>query len=227
MQTVGEASYNSWLRPLRPVALHDDQVVLLAPLGFLRDWISNNYRTLLEREFRVDIPHLREVVIDVGMDARLEAMVSRKDVIADDGATLAKLAHGTANRYLGFDGASAPAEKLAPVFTRQFESAEIACTAGPHAAPHGLGLRPLLLTLRLRCKTADWGYAVGDEIDVNGAIRDEQSGTAVNQYNGTYGADRAHCFVNYTGQLYVRHKAGTGFGTIDNARWRFVFRAFA
>ncbi len=88
MQTVGEASYNSWLRPLRPVALHDDQVVLLAPTGFLRDWISNNYRTLLEREFRVDIPHLREVVIDVGMDARLEAMVSRKDVIADDGAPM-------------------------------------------------------------------------------------------------------------------------------------------
>ncbi|MDF1732540.1 MAG: chromosomal replication initiator protein DnaA [Minwuia sp.] len=88
MQTVGEASYNSWLRPLRPVALHDDQVVLLAPTGFLRDWISNNYRTLLEREFRVDIPHLREVVIDVGMDARLEAMASRKDGIADDGAPM-------------------------------------------------------------------------------------------------------------------------------------------
>ena len=88
MQTVGEASYNSWLRPLRPVALHDDQVVLLAPTGFLRDWISNNYRTLLEREFRIDIPHLREVVIDVGMDVRLEAMASRKDAVADDGAPM-------------------------------------------------------------------------------------------------------------------------------------------
>ncbi len=88
MRTVGEASYNSWLRPLRPVALHDDQVVLLAPTGFLRDWISNNYRTLLEREFRIDIPHLREVVIDVGMDSRLEAMTGRKDAITDDGAVV-------------------------------------------------------------------------------------------------------------------------------------------
>jgi len=107
MQTVGEASYNSWLRPLRPVALHDDQVVLLAPTGFLRDWISNNYRTLLEREFRVDIPHLREVVIDVGMDARLEAMAGRKDAVADDGAPV-KRAGKPAGTTNGSDARSAP-----------------------------------------------------------------------------------------------------------------------
>ncbi len=72
--TIGEASYNSWLRPLRPVALHDTHVVLLAPTAFLRDWISNKYKGILEREFRIDIPHLREVVIEVGLDARLDVL---------------------------------------------------------------------------------------------------------------------------------------------------------
>ena len=50
---------------------------------------SNNYRTLLEREFRVDIPHLREVVIDVGMN-RLDDGTLCGDVDYDEAITRAE-----------------------------------------------------------------------------------------------------------------------------------------
>lgn len=95
--TIGEASYNSWLRPLRPAALHDTHVVLLAPTAFLRDWISNKYKGILEREFRVDIPHLREVVIEVGLDARLEQITSDRGNGKPTGAASASRHAATAN----------------------------------------------------------------------------------------------------------------------------------
>lgn len=63
---VGDASYNSWFKSLSIAPLHDDRIVLIAATGFLRDWIRNNYYTLLLKEFQQDLPHVRDVVIELG-----------------------------------------------------------------------------------------------------------------------------------------------------------------
>ena len=67
-KSVGKAAFKSWLSPLRPVSLHDDRVVMLASTAFLKDWVSNNYRQLLLREFQRDVPHIREVAIHVSLE---------------------------------------------------------------------------------------------------------------------------------------------------------------
>jgi len=122
--TVGEASYNSWLRPLRPVALHDTHVVLLAPTAFLRDWISNKYKGILEREFRVDIPHLREVVIEVGLDARLDLVNSDRQAVRPtaDAAVPAPRKGGAIEAPAIITPADAPAPSHAPRGARTSDS---------------------------------------------------------------------------------------------------------
>lgn len=114
---IGEASYNSWLRPLRPAALHDTHVVLLAPTAFLRDWISNKYKGVLEREFRVDIPHLREVVIEVGLDARLEQIAIDRQVGDRRGSEKLDTDRTAGKQGAGrpSDGASASRRTVSPV----------------------------------------------------------------------------------------------------------------
>lgn len=70
-QAVGEHAFNSWLQPLRPAALDERRVVMLAPTAFLRDWVSNNYHKVLLTEFRRDVPHLADLVIEVALDDRV------------------------------------------------------------------------------------------------------------------------------------------------------------
>ncbi len=68
---IGISSFNSWFRPLAIAPLHGDRVILIAATAFLRDWIRNNYQTLLLQEFRRDMPHVRDVVIELGVGRNL------------------------------------------------------------------------------------------------------------------------------------------------------------
>lgn len=51
-----------------------------------------------------------------------------------------------------------------------FESAEQTYAAGTTSVSHGLGRIPYWWVMRLRCKTANNGYAVGDEIDETSTV---------------------------------------------------------
>ena len=53
----------------------------------------------------------------------------------------------------------------------QFESSEQAYTASTlRSVSHGLGRLPYMWRVHLRCKTANNGYAVGDEIDMTNMV---------------------------------------------------------
>jgi chromosomal replication initiator protein len=64
---IGVSSYNSWFKPLAIAPLHDDRIILIAATAFLRDWIRNNYLALVLQEVRRDMPHVRDVAIELGV----------------------------------------------------------------------------------------------------------------------------------------------------------------
>ncbi|WP_416899797.1 MAG: chromosomal replication initiator protein DnaA [Minwuia sp.] len=66
---IGTNAFNSWMRPLRIAPLDGRRVVLLAPTGFMRDWIKTHYRQILLAEFRRDMPHIDDVVIEASLTA--------------------------------------------------------------------------------------------------------------------------------------------------------------
>jgi hypothetical protein len=113
----------------------------------------------------------------------------------------------------GGTGSSTPVSS--GVFTASFESSEIAIPSsdGFVTATHGLGAVPKLYSVCLRCKTAEHGYAVGDEVNLGIAnayrtstdvsVRGNASVTLYNKTTGVYGS------------------------TITNSNWKLVFRAFA
>lgn len=101
------------------------------------------------------------------------------------------------------------------VFSSSFESAEIAIPSsdGFVTATHGLGSIPKLYSVCLRCKTAEHGYAIGDEVNLS----------SVNAY-------RTSTEVSFlaTSIVTLYHKTTGAYGsTITNSNWKIVFRAFA
>ena len=111
----------------------------------------------------------------------------------------------------GVDGADASAGP----FSSSFESAEIDITnsGGFVTATHGLGVVPKLYSVCLRCKTAEHGYAVGDEVNL-GITNAYKTSTDISARK------------NASVDLY--HKTTGAYGsTITNSNWKLVFRAFA
>lgn len=103
---IGISSFNSWFRPLAIAPLHGDRVILIAATAFLRDWIRNNYQTLLLQEFRRDMPHVRDVVIELGVGRESDVRAAREnatDAAADIAASPAE--PKTAAAPIGLTGA--------------------------------------------------------------------------------------------------------------------------
>jgi hypothetical protein len=113
----------------------------------------------------------------------------------------------------GADGADGTSSTVA--LSESFESAEIAIPSsdGFVTATHGLGSIPKLYSVCLRCKTAEHGYAIGDEVNLS----------SVNAY-------RTSTEVSFlaTASVTLYHKTTGAYGsTITNSNWKIVFRAFA
>ena len=107
--------------------------------------------------------------------------------------------------------------------TRKFVSAEQTCpsaSAGIVVA-HGLGAEPTWFEARFRCKVAQYGYAIGDEIKIVNDLYDGSQQMAISA-NGTdvswnYGVSLA--------QPPTIWAPGFGLQTLTPANWRVVFYA--
>ncbi|MGX7703802.1 hypothetical protein [Methylobacterium sp. Gmos1] len=111
------------------------------------------------------------------------------------------------------------------VFTASFESAEQAITgAGLLNIAHGLNAEPKLLYAILVCKTAEYGYSVGDRITVPLAFNGSNNATAM-----AIVATSSALAIRYaTGSPFQGLHFTTGTGvTFTNANWRLILRAFA
>ena len=128
---------------------------------------------------------------------------------------------GNSGKYLVTDGTSASwSTTTQPTY---YESSELAIPTGSPftaTATHGLGGIPFNFTTVFRCKTAEYGYAVGDEIAIT---TDDAPGFT--SYN-TWMNSTTLGFSSAGGVVYrMPSRDGTSFVTLTAANWRIVFRA--
>jgi hypothetical protein len=103
-----------------------------------------------------------------------------------------------------------------------FESGEYAIPGGGLnlTVAHGLGGVPKFGTVSLRCKTAEYGWAVGDEIPLNSihmASNNTGATTAVNATNFKFAQN---------GLLYIHNFSTGALIALNAGNWRLVFRAW-
>ncbi len=65
---VGEIEYRTWLRQLALGGIDGDDVILLLPTRFLRDWVHGHYGERLSALWHAEDPAIREVELRVGGD---------------------------------------------------------------------------------------------------------------------------------------------------------------
>lgn len=95
---------------------------------------------------------------------------------------------------------------------------------------HAVAAVPVLWSLRLRCKTAEAGYSVDDEVDPISVLSDQGSGASIPSFS--YGIDdSAVTILRHTqpgsGGIRIHSKSapGTAIGvTFTPANWEFVLR---
>lgn len=86
---VGDATFNSWLKPLEFVTLEGGRVVLGIPTRFMRDWITNNYKERFLNLWQEHDTGVRR--IDLIVRSRLGRRTAPEG-LGQDGKPLAKVA---------------------------------------------------------------------------------------------------------------------------------------
>lgn len=108
-------------------------------------------------------------------------------------------------------------------FQSEFISAEQTITFNSLlTVAHELGVKPKILQVVRICKTAEDGWAVGDEIIMQSA---DFGGT--DYYGSTIGSDATNVYIT-TGANITGHIKSTGAGALTvAANWRYIVRAWA
>ena len=70
---VGDAAFNSWLKPLSLLRMRDGEVVLTVPTRFMRDWVVSHYSDRLRALWTDENPTARAVNIFVNPPAKPSA----------------------------------------------------------------------------------------------------------------------------------------------------------
>jgi chromosomal replication initiator protein len=68
---VGEVEYRSWLRQMTLSSLQGEEVVVLLPTRFLRDWVRGHYGDRLQALWHAELPAVRRVEFRVMPEARV------------------------------------------------------------------------------------------------------------------------------------------------------------
>jgi chromosomal replication initiator protein len=68
-QEVGEVEYRTWLRQMTLAGISDEEVTVLLPTRFLRDWVRSHYGDLLASLWKAELSRVRRVVLRVGTGA--------------------------------------------------------------------------------------------------------------------------------------------------------------
>ncbi len=88
-ETVSQQNFDTWIRPVRIIHMEGDQVHLSVPNRFFRDWLSENYLSMIRDSMKLatGVPFQIELAIeqdsphDQDIAGRGEATVSAKTVV--------------------------------------------------------------------------------------------------------------------------------------------------
>ena len=75
---IGEAAYQSWLKPMTLRAINDGQVKISVPTRFMRDWIVAHYVDRLCQLWAKENPGIKSVDVYIQSDREAPQTVSRK-----------------------------------------------------------------------------------------------------------------------------------------------------
>jgi chromosomal replication initiator protein len=117
---VGEVEYRSWLRQMTLSSIQGEEVVVVLPTRFLRDWVRGHYGDRLQALWHAEVPAVRRVEFRVMADPRPGE--ARADGARPDGQAAPALAEAAPASRGRADGAEAglaeplgrPAEPRAP-----------------------------------------------------------------------------------------------------------------
>src|ERR671913_178847 len=68
-EEVGDSEYKSWLRQMTLHGVDGDEVVILLPTRFMRDWVNSHYGDRLRALWHAECPVVRRVDIRVSQGA--------------------------------------------------------------------------------------------------------------------------------------------------------------
>ena len=109
---------------------------------------------------------------------------------------------------------------------RYVSSAQTITIAGLLTLAHGLGAKPYRIFTTLVCVTAEYNYAIGDELFVT---HYQESSSAVDAYGLSLTIDATNLNIRYGSgptTVFVANNKTTGAGVnLTNANWRFYIRA--
>jgi chromosomal replication initiator protein len=66
IKEFGEASFRSWVKPLKPLKIDEGVAYLLAPSRFMKDWVIAHYGDQITRHWKTLNPTINRISIDVG-----------------------------------------------------------------------------------------------------------------------------------------------------------------
>ncbi len=144
-------------------------------------------------------------------------------LMADDAVGVAELSatgSPSASTFLRGDNAwAAPAVLPAATFTSSEQTVAVDTVLD---VPHGLGAIPSLVQVRLRCKTADVGYSVGDEIVVSSGPVD-----LVDDSGWTVQTDATNVTILQGISIPVINQGSLNASSITVGSWRWIVKAWA
>ncbi len=123
-----------------------------------------------------------------------------------------------------FGAAGAAGSTGSGVFSSSFESSELGIAASTeYSATHGLGVIPAGMQAFLRCKIAELGYSINDEVEF---LNGNAGSPPTVHYKGLY-SDLTDIYW-YTGaSLAITNRTNGEMAAINLANWKIVLRAYA
>jgi chromosomal replication initiator protein len=92
-EEVGDAEYKSWLRQMTLLGVEGDEVVILLPTRFMRDWVNSHYGDRLRALWQAEYPAVRRVELRISQGGAPDAAGAPDDAVraaAPDGKGLAE-----------------------------------------------------------------------------------------------------------------------------------------